>query len=305
MSDTDTVDNPRARIGGNFPPLAQQIGTTEDFAAHVKEYLDFEYREIARTATELLEEARALPTKITNEDELGKTSALVKRIRDCAARAEGLRVKEGEPYLRGKNTIDQFFFAIIDRLAKRSKTAKAGGADILLARIGEWQDEQEAQERARREAEAREARRVAEEAQRKAAEEAAEAERLRLEAERARKPETKQAKGAAAAAAEEQAAVTITQAEQAVDRAQEAHINTLAKPADLVRHRGESGALSTRAREFYALVVDESLLDRNKLWPFIPLAAKEQALRAWAKTTGHKTPMEGAEIGERAKPVVR
>ena len=49
--------------------------------------------------------------------------------------------------------------------------------------------------------------------------------------------------------------------------------------------------------ESYAVIEDEALLDKEKLWPFISLDAKEKAFRAWAKTTGHNVQMLGAKVG--------
>jgi mono/diheme cytochrome c family protein len=46
---------------------------------------------------------------------------------------------------------------------------------------------------------------------------------------------------------------------------------------------------------------DRAKLDKEALWPFFTDAEIEKALRAWAKTTGHRTQMEGAKIGFRAK----
>ena len=87
--------------------------------------------------------------------------------------------------------------------------------------------------------------------------------------------------------------------------AQQAHIDTLAKPADIVRTRVEEGPTVTMQREAFAIVVDAALLDVAKLWPFVALAEKEKALRAWAKNTGYGTQMPGAEVGYRPKTVVR
>ncbi len=73
-----------------------------------------------------------------------------------------------------------------------------------------------------------------------------------------------------------------------------------------MRHRDtESGTLSTMADEPYAEILDAALLDKNTLWPFISEDAKGKALRAWAKTTGHRQQMAGASIGKRQKSVVR
>ena len=59
------------------------------------------------------------------------------------------------------------------------------------------------------------------------------------------------------------------------------------------------------ATEPYALVEDFELLDKAALWPFIKQDVIEQALRAWARTTGHNQQMAGAKIGRRPKTVVR
>lgn len=304
MSNID--QNPRERIGGNEPPLSKRISEEQDFGASTLAYLQDEYRDIERTTTDLLAEARELPERVADDGQLGIFASLIKRLRDTASRAEGLRVKETEPYLRAQNSINAFFFGIQDRLRRRSgqRNAKAGAADILQARVDEYQQEKLRREQAERDRIAREERRKAEAAEnerRRLAEEAAE---KKAAAERARKAETQAAKIAAAEKATEEAAVAAAAAATAVEHAQEAHINTLAKPADMVRTRTE-GAMVTMAKEKYALVVDESKLDKAALWPFIPIAAKEQALRAWAKTTGHRQQMEGAEIGERNKSVVR
>ena len=93
--------------------------------------------------------------------------------------------------------------------------------------------------------------------------------------------------------------------ELAIGKAEQAHIDTLAKPADIMRTRGTDGTLSTMATEPFAEVTDRDQLDKAKLWPFFTDEAIEKALRAWAKTTGHKVSMDGASIGKRPKSVVR
>ena len=126
-----------------------------------------------------------------------------------------------------------------------------------------------------------------------------------MAAERARKPETTVAKSAMADLAESAASGSKIEADLALGKAEEAHIATLAKPADLVRTRVDEGPTVTMATEPYAIIEDESLLDRDRLWAFISLDAKEKALRAWAKTTGYNHPMAGAKIGRRPRSVVR
>ena len=105
--------------------------------------------------------------------------------------------------------------------------------------------------------------------------------------------------------AEQQAFAAGLAASAAADQAEAAYVETLAKPAELMRNRGADGTLTTMARENYAEIVDEAQLDKIALWPFISLDAKEKALRQWAKTTGHSKQMSGAAIGSRSKSVVR
>ena len=75
----------------------------------------------------------------------------------------------------------------------------------------------------------------------------------------------------------------LAEAEIARQRAQEAHIATLAKPAEMARTRGNDGVLLTLAKESYAIMVDRSLLDMAKLAPFFTDPEVEKALRAWRR----------------------
>lgn len=296
--------NPKAIPGDNS-------GET-DFAKRITEQMTSDYAENIKSLDALLEEARQLPKEIENEDEALKTGAVIKRLNDLDKRLENIRQVEAEPYLRAKNAIDALFFGLRDKIGRRNKNdrkAQAGATDILQARINDFQNRRLAEEQARRQREAAEAARIAREAAEKAAREAAEAEAARLAAERARKPETIEAKTAVADRREEAATVAEIEAQTAAQAAEDARIATLAKPADMTRLRGndESGAgvTLTVAQEPYSLVTDRFLLDKAALWPFFTDAEIEKALRQWAKTTGHRQKMEGAEIGFRNKGVTR
>jgi hypothetical protein len=295
--------NPRAVPGSNEAP---------DYAKEVTDRLAGEYIGLTNTLAELLDEARAMPKEVTSEADALMLGALIKRLRDLDGRAEGVRVLEKEPYLRGGNAVDSFFNAMRDKIGRRVKTDRkstAGAIDILQARINDFQERRLAEERARREAEERAAR----EAARKAAEEAARIAREAAEkaaaAERARKAENQAARAAEAAALEEKAAIAREQAAQAEEKAEDARIATLAKPADMTRLRGSdssgAGVTLTTKQEPYAILVDRYKLDMSKLLPFFTDAEIEKALRQWAKTTGFREKMEGAEIGFRNAGVTR
>lgn len=294
MSELDTI-NPRAVAGDNAP----------DFAKIETERLERDYADLEPKVAALLDEAREIPNPIVDRETSLRAGAIVKRITDVNRRIEEIRNVENEPHLRRTNSVNSFFFALREKLARRNKTDRPGAADVLQARIQSYQDGVLAAEEAERRRKAEEERRAAAAAQAKADEERRKADEAAAAAARARKPEAKEEKGAAASEQQIVAAQAETAAAVANDRAQDAHIQTLAKPADLVRDRGDDGVLLTSKREPFAVITDDALLDMKALWPFISLDAKEKALRAWAKNTAYRTQMAGAEIGHRNKAVVR
>jgi hypothetical protein len=283
-----------------------------DYAKQVTERLADEYVGLTNTLNELLGEAREMPKEVTSEADALMLGALIKRLRDLDGRAESVRTLEKEPYLRGGNAVDSFFNSMRDKIGRRIKTDRksaAGAIDILQARINDFQERRLAEERARREAEERAAREEARKAAEEAARIAREAAEKAAAAERARKEENRAKHAAEAARLEEAASIAKTEAEQALEKAEDARISTLAKPADMARLRGsdESGAgvTLTMKQEPYALVTDRYQLDMSKLLPFFTDAEIEKALRQWAKTTGHREKMSGAEIGFRNAGVTR
>jgi hypothetical protein len=293
------AENPRAVVGSNQAP---------EYAQRVTDQMARDYEALTQGVAALLEEARGKPVEVTTDDVALDVGALIKRLGDADKRAEAFRIAEGEPFLRGKNAVDQFFFAIRDKLGRRNKndrSAKPGAIDILQARVSSFLERKRIEEQARRDREAAEQARIARE---KAAEDERArlaAEEARLAAERARAPAKVEEKAAIAEKAEEQASVASAEAAIAAERAQEAHIATLAKPAEMARTRGDDGVLLTLAKENYAIMVDRSKLDMAKLWPFFTDSEVEKALRAWAKNTGYTQPMAGAEIGRKNKGVTR
>lgn len=292
----DLPSNPRERIGDNQAP---------DYAKITVDELESTYAETKRVVSGMLDEAHDLPEKIDGDETKGKYTSLIKRFRDMTKRLDALRESEKQPHFRRAQGVDQFFFGLLDKCARRDKKAKPGAADVLQFRLTEYDTMILQREQERRRREAAEAERIARE-KREAEEKALrEAEEARLAAERARKPEKIEEKTTVADVKEEEATIARVESTLAQGAAEQARIDTLAKPADIMRRRGDDGTLSTMATEPFAEIVDESLLNRNVLWPFISLDAKEKALRAWARTTGHTVMMDGAAIGKRPKSVVR
>jgi hypothetical protein len=299
-------DNPREIIGGNFPPLARSIAAEEgDFALVTTAFLEEEYAKQGPIVTALLDEARDVPKVIEDADTKAKVASIIKRMRDQAKLLAAAHSKEKQPYLRGGQAVDQFFFGLVDKLTRRAKTNNPGAADVLNNRLTDYDNRVLAAEQAKRQREADEAARLARLAQQKAAEEAAAAEAARLAAERARKPETVAEKTTVAVAQEQVADQAKVEAVVTTAQAHEAHIATLAKPADIMRTRGEDGTLSTMGTEKYAEIVDRTLLDKEKLWPYIKQDAIASALTQWSKFTDYNQQMPGAAIGRRNRSVVR
>ncbi len=283
-----------------------------DYAQETTNRLARDYAEVERSMNALLDEAREMPKVVEDDDTALKLGALIKRLRDADSRIEGIRIMEGEPHLRSTNAINALFFGWRDKLGKRNKndrSAKAGAADILQARINDHQNRKIEEERARLEAERQEAARSAAEAARKAAEQARVAEEARLKAERARLVETKAAASAIAEAQERASAAAAREEARAAELAEEARLASLARSADIARVRGNdtsgAGVTLTVAQEPYAILTDRTQINLELLRPYFTDAEIEKALRGWAKSTMHKMAMPGAEIGHKNKGITR
>jgi len=293
MSDT----NPRAVIGSNTPDAV-------DYAKQESERLRSEYAALETTVTGLVDEADSIE-EITDDPKKAYVVDLIKNIRDAKTRIEGLHGLEKQPHLRRGQGVDQFFFGLWDRLAKRDKKNRDGAADRLGKMLTEYDVRKLAEENERRRKEAEEAARI--EAARLAEQRRLEAiaEEARLKAERARTEATTKAKAEEARKAEEAASAARVAATVATAKAEETHVATLSGPADIMRARTDTGTLSTMAQETYAEIENPGLLDMTKLWGFVPFEAKQKALNAWARSTDWREPMPGAKVGRRPKSTVR
>lgn len=287
--------NTRSMIGDNQAPA---------YAENVTAQMERDYKALTEGITELLEKARQQPARVETDEAATAMGLVVKELREADKRAEAYRTSEGEPHRLAVDAVNSFFFRLREKIGRRDRKGKPGAADILQARIDAYLDEKAAREEARRAEEARLARQRAIEAEERAAAERRRAEEARLAAERARKPETTAAKVAVADAAEASAGQAAIEATVAAEQAQAAHVETLAKPAELARTRGD-GVILTQARQPFAIVTDRSKLDMAALWPFFTDAEVEKALRGWAKVTGHTKQMNGAEIGFGRKGITR
>lgn len=289
--------NPRAVSGDNTDAI--------DYAKLEVDRLRLDYGALTETALGLMQDAESILGEIPDDAVKETVVDLIKRMRDTARRAESFREVEKQPHYRRGQGVDQFFNGIIDRLAKRERKNRDGVADLLQSSLTAYDTRKLLEEQARRREEAAKAEREAAAKRLQEEETRRVAEETRLAAERARKPETTAAKAEVADAAQVVAVEAAIDARLATDHAEELYVSTLARPADVMRTRTGAGSLSTMATEKYAEIEDRTKLDMAKLAPYLPLAAVETALRAWAKSTGHSQQMHGAKIGDRPKSVVR
>lgn len=293
-----------AKVAQKEPGLGHNT-QAPDYGQRVAEQIARDYEELTKSTADLLAEARDLPKVIDDEPTLGKFASLIKRMRDTTGRIEAFQVKEKEPYLRGGQAVDSFFFGLWEKLARRNKNNTPGAADILQARVNDYANRKADEERRRREEEARIAReeaerlrKIEEEERRKAAEAAA-------AADRARKAENIQQHERLAEHHTAVANETQIDARLAAMKANEASAATIVKTADIVRTRFDDGAMLTARQVPVVEIIDRTKLSRELLWPFLKEEHILSALKAWAKTNGHKTPMEGALIEMRDEAVIR
>lgn len=278
---------------------------TIDYAKEEVERLAREYGQFVTTVEELTAEAEAIPEEIDGPETKEVVVDLIKRIRDAKGRIEALQVVEKQPFLRRGQGVDQFFFGLWDRLLKRAKHNRDGIGDSLNQKLTRYDVRMLAEENERRRKAAEETARIHAAAEQARLEAERKAEEARLAAERARKPETTAAKQEIAEQAAEAASAARVEETVAASSAEQAHVDTLAKPADVMRTRTSAGTLSTMQTETFAEIEDQTKLDMALLWPFIKFDAKEAALKAWARGTDHRVQMAGAKIGRRPKSQVR
>lgn len=290
--------NPRAVAGDNQAP---------DHGVEVTRRLEADYAETAKVVTELLNEARALPKEVTSEADVGTFSDLVVKLRDAKTRIAGFHGLEKQPYLRGGEACDQFFFTLWGKLTKqgRGKNDPDGAVEVLTRRVNAYQTKIQEEERRRRLEEEEEARKVAaaaEETRLKAEQLAREKEDA---AKRARNPEKKAALLEEAQDHKVDAKVAEVTEAAARTNLSEKQAASTAKPADLVRSRSDGGTMATMRQVGYTEITNADLLDLQVLRPFIKEAHLKMALDAWAKVTGHKKPMPGAIVEMRNDTVIR
>lgn len=257
------------------------------YGQSVTERLEQDHAELLAKAKNILADAEDLPVVVQTSFDVSAIADVVVKMRDLAARSESHRKAEKEPYMRAGEAVDAFFF-------KRVKEPLDVERKGLSARLDVYKQRQLAEERARREAEAAAARKVAEEA-RRLREEAEAAER------RARSVAASELRAAEAAAAR-------VAADMATVKAEETALATMVKSGRMVGERFEGSDRSgqvTMRKTPVVMIDDVAQLDLALLRPFIKEEHLLMALKSWAKATSYQQEMPGATVALRDATVVR
>lgn len=238
----------------------------------VGELLRDQYKELLADLQAWTGSAQRAPAKITDDDTLTKVGLIVSKLIGVISRAKTAHKVEKEPFLSGGREVDGFFNTIMEQ-AKTIKGDLEGRQGIYI--------------RAKEDAE-REKARAAEEAARAEAEAA-----LKL-AERAQDRGDFDIAGA-----------LLQDAVGADQQANQAAEAVTAKPADLVRAHGEYGNVVSAKVEWKYRITDPRMVVQNAavLWPLLPAAVVESAIKAFVRLNKDTQMLYGIEIYEDRKVV--
>lgn len=188
----DMANDARLGIGGNNPPVS------------IVDKLKVDHKAMFDLAAELLDAAKQVPEKISNDETHGKVLELSKKMRVVASNLEATRKIEVEPFKQQVDAVNGVFKKQIDEIkSAREKVDKLHEEFSLAKAAAEKRRLEEEAEKKRQEAE-------------RLAREAAEAEARKLAAEAARKAEEERARKA-----EEDRLRAIREKEEAERRAEE------------------------------------------------------------------------------------
>ncbi|SHG87314.1 hypothetical protein [Bradyrhizobium erythrophlei] len=277
-----------ASAGHNRPAVLTADMLKRDFA-----YLDTAVAEIKKLYN-------ACPPVCEDTEDLEIMRSAVKRFAGGYKRVEAVRVEAKEPYLDACRITDSHFNTL-KSILEGWQTDVEGRAHRFLKKV-------EAEERARREEEARataEAARVAAEAARLAEQERVEAEQTRLaETFVGDAPPTAGYDDRASAARIEETTLRTTAIQKSAD-AMKAQQAATAKPADLARTRTGTGLSTlTEVWKFEIINVDDVDLSDPVLRSCIPATDIAAAIGRYVRTHKGDRPLKGVRIYSDTKPLM-
>ena len=231
------------------PGIGDNIGIP--YAEGITDRLELDYSELLTNAGATIEAVAGLPKIVKSSTDVADIASVIVKLRDLAARSESHRKAEKEPYLRSSEAVDAFFF-------KRLKEPLDGQRKDLSNRLDRHKQQQLAEERQRREAEAAAARKAQMEAIRVQQEAEAAARRARsIDSQTSREIEAANAR---------------VEADMAAVKAEATALATMAKSTTLVGERFEgterSGQVAMRKMPV-VFIEDVAKLDLELLRPYL------------------------------------
>lgn len=246
--------------GHNNPPSDMEI---------LQERITESNAEILKSTDELLTSAAKMPEVITDDEQAGKATDLIKELRGAWKKLESTRVAEKEPYMALTRAVDGFFNVPKDKV----ETAAAK----LKLPLDAWLKKKADEVRAAREAEEA---------------------RLRAESQRKLDEAAELAKTAPKSA-------DIMAVDAAVTQQQADHVghSINAPAAGLARSRGTSGGVAGLRTRWVGKIINRQTLDLNALRPYFTEDSLQKALNG-AVAAGMRT-VAGADIVQQTDTVVR
>lgn len=221
----------------------------------IQEQLEADFSDLQKRTKNLKEAAERVPASIADDTMSGTVADQVEQFRLHIAALKKAHETSKEPYLTGGRVVDTFFNPVVKDLEALKSKINARNTTYLTAKADREREEREAVAKA-----------------------AAEAERqAKADAERAIAAAQTDDDLEAAIVAEETAKVVTAKAQEAVAQ-------TAVSTADLTRIRSAHGTTtSLRSFGWKHRNVDRAKLDLEKLRPYLPAEAIDQAIRAYVK----------------------
>lgn len=255
-------------MGGNAPAQVGHNNPPSDLEI-LQERLEENTKEIMLDVDELLTSAAKMPAVVDTEEQAGAFTDMIKDLRGSYKKLESTRVAEKEPYLALTRAVDGFFNVPKDKLEEAAAKLKKPLNAYMLKKADE--------ERIERENEAK---------------------RLREEADARMKSAAEMEKNNPRAAN-----ASMVDAQVIEQQAQHAENSVNARPAELARSRGSSGAQAGLRTRWVGQLTDRKALDLEALRPYFTEDSLQKALNA-AVNAGMRE-IKGANIIQQTDTVVR
>lgn len=251
-----------APIGHNQPP--SELETIMNAVKERSEIVLFPLRNLMNKGKE---EFSGIP--ITTPEQCSKVSDFTKELKSTAKKVEAMRVAEKEPFKAAGDAVHAYFKVILDSVDKMT--------DSLNQAITLHLNEELRKKRILDEAAAAEARKAAE-------------------------AQLQNAVNLDNSGLTAQANNSLSKAQTNINAAQRLETTASARPADIVRTRGDT-SLATLRTVWVGKITDKDKLDLNQLKPFISDADLQKFVSAFVRA-GHRQ-LDGVSIYEESTAAIR